>query len=815
MCGYFVAYYWNVMWLDAMVFFPLVILGIERTINEYKPLLYIGALALTLFTNYYMGYMTCIFSVLYFIVYYLACHDISDVEADTPFTFTESGKKKYRPADRLLHSRLLKSGLSFAFASFTAACIVGFSLVPVYFILKNCSATSGTFPEDWSSYFSIYDFLSNHIASVDPTIRSSGEDVLPNIYCGMATLILFPLYLFSKKIEIKEKAAYIGLLAVIFFSFSMNKFNYIWHGFHFPNDLPYRFSFMYSFVLLLIAYKAFTHLREFTGREILGIGMAIIAAIIIFQEFGAKNVEDLSVFISIAFVITYCLVFVITKNESYQRSAVAVLLLCCVIGEIACANTGRYSMSQTKTSYASDYKDFVALKSELDKHDGSDDYRMDLTYNRARMDPSWYGYNGVSTFTSMAYEKVANLESDLGLYGNYINSYTYYLQTPVYNMMHSLKYIVDNNTEVDVSDDYYTKLMTKGVFTAYENKYCLPIAYTVNDSITDWYTDVTNPFTVQNDYIELATGVEDVFTMMNIDEIRYFNVDEITSGLATGDLYFSKTVSGSDGELTFILKTDEVKHCYLFVESASFDSIDISKNGEVYTQSIDEPYIYDLGVCTPEDSISVLASMGTDKNYGYINFYPYAINNDAFTKAYNILNSGAMNVTSFNDTQITGTVKSAGNSILYTSIPYDKGWSVKVDGKKVSPEDTVIIGDAFLAIKLKDGEHSVEFEFVPQGLVAGVCISAFGLMFLLLWMLVCKRLQVQKQINMILRQADAAKAQGIDDSLSAPDEIDFTADCDGNKPQDEEHEQEADGTAQSTSTDTVEEALPDETDSEE
>ena len=45
----------------------------------------------------------------------------------------------------------------------------------------------------------------------------------------------------------------------------------------------------------------------------------------------------------------------------------------------------------------------------------------------------------------MAYEKVANLQEQLGLYGNYINSYTYNPQTPVYNSMMSLKYIVDNN----------------------------------------------------------------------------------------------------------------------------------------------------------------------------------------------------------------------------------------------------------------------------------------------------------------------------------------------------------------------------------
>ena len=70
MCGYFIAYYWNVMWIDAMVYFPLVILGIENIINKRNPRVYIPFLALTLLSSYYMGFMTCIFSVIYFLIYY-------------------------------------------------------------------------------------------------------------------------------------------------------------------------------------------------------------------------------------------------------------------------------------------------------------------------------------------------------------------------------------------------------------------------------------------------------------------------------------------------------------------------------------------------------------------------------------------------------------------------------------------------------------------------------------------------------------------------------------------------------------------------
>ncbi len=737
MSGYFIAYYWNVMWIDTMVYFPLVVLGIENIINKRNPRVYIAFLALTLLSSYYMGYMTCIFSVIYFLIYYFSRNEGATLHESTPYTLGENGEKKYAFKDKVKGSLFLRSGFTFAFASLAAAGLVAVSLIPTFMILRNCSATSGTFPQNYESYYSIFDFLANHLASVNPTIRSSGEDVLPNVYCGIATVILVPLYLFTRSVPLKEKVAHVALLGVMYFSFNINVLNYIWHGFHYPNDLPYRWSFMYSFILLMIAYKAFTRLHEFSGRAILGAGMAVLGAIILIQEIGSKNVEEITVLISIIFVVTYCLVFALMKDPKYQQSAVAVLLLCCVIGEVSCANTDRYSMDQLKSNFVGDYGDFETLKEELDEYDGSDFYRMDLTYNRARMDPAWYGYNGVSTFSSMAYERMSNVQSDLGIYGNYINSYTYHLQTPIYNMMHSLKYIVDNDEAVTVDDDYYTQLMSAGKFTAYENKYFLPIGFAVNSDLLNWQTDITNPFTVQSDWFEYSTGVSDVFGMMNIDEIQYYNMDEITSGLETGDIYYTKSGAG-EGELTFILKTDETKHCYLFVDSYDFDSIIIRKDGEDFTQYTDEPYIYDLGVVTPEEEVAVIITI-EDSDYGYIDFFPYYVNDGKLNEGYEILRSRTLNVTSFEETNIKGTVSTAEDALFFTSIPYDKGWSVKVDGVKIAEEDYVALQDAYLCFNLPAGEHEIEISFMPQGLLIGAGISVFTVIALIAAAIIFKK----------------------------------------------------------------------------
>ena len=738
LCGYFVAYYWNVMWIDAMVYFPLVMYGLERIINKRKPSVYIAFLALTLLSNYYMGYMTCIFSVIYFIVYYFSNNDINSLADNTYYYLDSDGNKKHTFIQKIKGNLFLRSGFTFAFGSVAAGCLVAFSLIPVFLILKSCSATSGTWPSDYRSYFSIFDFLANHLASVDPTIRSSGEDVLPNVYCGIGTLILVPLYLFSKRISLKEKIASVFTLGLLFFSFNINYLNYIWHGFHFPNDLPYRFSFMYCFILLVMAYKAFENLSEYTGRQILGTGVAVVFAIVMIQEIGSKNVEDITVLLSVIFAVTYCLVFYILRDIEKQKTTLALLLLCCIIGEIACANTDRFSMTQTKTNYCSDYNDFKAIKNTLDElEDGDTSYRMELTWNRARMDPSWYGYNGISTFSSMAYEKMSNVQSDLGVYGNYINSYTYYLQTPVYNMMHSLKYVVDNDEDVKVENDYYTELKTQEKFTAYQNDYYLSIANTVSSDITDWYTGYSNPFDVQGDWFEYASGLSGVFSMMDISDITYYNIDEITSGLDTGDLYFNKTDSGT-GELTVYVSVQEQKHCYLYVNSSAFESITIDINGESNVQSVDEAYIYDLGIISPDDEVSVLMSIEED-DYGYIDFYPYYVNDDVLNEGYEIIKENQLNVESFEETKITGTINAKEECVCYTSIPYDKGWTVTVDGKEISEDDYIAIADAYLGFKLAKGEHKIVLSYHQRGLLEGACISALTVFVLLVFALIVKK----------------------------------------------------------------------------
>ncbi len=744
--GYFIAYYWNVMWLDSFYLFPLVMLGLEKLIAERKMKLYTITLALTLITNYYMGYMVCIFSVLYFIYSYFCSNDFSDTYFGR-LAKREKGIKGFFSwaYNNLRNSKFFDSGVRFAFCSVGAAMLACFALLPVYNILRNCSATSGTWPEEFKTYFSVFDFLANHLAYLDPTIRSSGEDVLPNVYCGIITVMLVPLFIFSNKIALKEKIFSIGILGVMFASCYTNYLNYIWHGFHFPNDLPYRFSYMYSFLLLIFAFRAITFIKEYTSRQIIGVGTATVFFIILVQEIGSKNFSETGVWICVAFIGIYCLALGILKSDKYPAIAAAALVLCSVCAEYTVANTNNYSMDQTKPNFVGDYDEFVQIKEQLDKYEGNNDYRMELTSLRARMDPCWFYYNGMSTFSSMAYEKVSNMQSHLGMFSNYINSYTYHRQTPVYNAFFALDYIVDNFTgsKAPMNSELYEELFTVDKYTAYENKYTLPIAFRVNEDISYWSHDNGNPFEVQSDLFGSATGIHTVFNDIEVTNISGSGAtcDDVTFS-DSGCYPYTVTSQVAGSSLSFELTVKESGNAYVYLKTGANNIQSVTytlPDGNAVAQTIDsKPYILDLGYLEAGNNIKIYAPI-KEGNEGYIYLYAVTLDNESFQNGYNQLKADSLNVTKFDETYIEGTINASKDGVLYTSINYDTGWTVYIDGQKVSKDDIIDIGEqALLGVNITAGEHTVSFKYTPEGLYVGCAISVIALIIFLLLIYITK-----------------------------------------------------------------------------
>ncbi|MEE1066637.1 MAG: YfhO family protein [Acutalibacteraceae bacterium] len=733
-CGFFIAYYWNIMWIDAMYLLPLTILGIENIIKERKCILYIVSLAVAFFSNYYMAYMICIFAVIYFIVYYISKNSFKDSYHDIPTRINEDGQQESSLLNKFLYNRFLRSGVLFASSSIIAALLTAFALIPTYFCLKACSATSGTFPTDPIYYNTIFDFIANHLAALEPTIRSSGDTVLPNVYCGVLAVILLPLYAFCNKISAKEKTAHIVLLAIFFVGFNLNYANYILHALHFPNDLPFRFSFIYSFFILKMAYQVILHIKSISAKGIVGSGLGVLLFTILVQEIGMGNVDNDTVYITVGFTAAYTLILGLMKKKDIAQSAVALLLMCCVFSEVALADIDHIKITQEKVNFVNDYDDFRALKKTLDKKEESDDYRMELTWSNTIMDPSWFNYNGLSVFSSMAYEKSANLQDKLGMDSNYINSYIYYSQTPVYNAMMSLKYLVKND-ERNINTDLYEFVANCGKYTAYENKYYMPLAYTVNDKMIDFNYDYSNPFDVHNDFWYYSTGIYGVLKAIDVQEYYTENISDNGTDFYNNSFSYFKEITDADGKITLQYYIPESQNVYLFFKGSTIENIDVytESSGFSTVQNLSEPYILDCGKCSPGEILTVEVPIPTGKDSGYIECYVAGLDMDILDAGYEVLKQGALNITEFDETYIKGTVDVSENKMLYTSINYDEGWTVKVDGKEA---EKVKIGDALIGINLDEGNHEIEFKYEPQGLRIGIIISAATLILLILFILI-------------------------------------------------------------------------------
>ena len=745
--GYFVAYYWNLMWLDGMILLPLILLGIERIIEGKSPKIYLVSLTILMVASYYMAYMVCIFAVLYAICFYFGKYSFNTKIKNV----IPSENKLIQLKNNFIAAKLPRAVGNFILYSILAGGLAAVTLLPTVFALSSCSATSGTFPTELSTYFNIFDFLANHLASLNPTIRSSGEDVLPNIFCGVGTVILALLYLYTKSIPLKEKLSKAALLVLLFLSFNLNYLNYIWHGFHFPNDLPYRFSYIYSFILLVIAFKALIKISEVSGREILNIGIGVSLFIIIVEEIGSKNVNQDTIIISLIFTVLYTIVLSLLNNRRFQTGAVASLLFCCMFAEVAIADTNNFDIDQPKTSYTSDYKNFRALKEKLDEAEGTTYYRMELTNLRTRMDPCWYNYNGISTFSSMAYEKSANLHYNLGMFGNFINSYTYNPQTPVYNAMFGLKYLVNNSDTIKLNNKFYKAKFKSDKFTAYENLYSLPIAYCVNNNIEYWDATVSgNPFELQSNYFEYATGISDVFDEVPITDIVYSNIMDFGDDYDTGLYSFFKETDGEPASFTISLTPTKTENIYIYLKSDSVDEITVrNENGDfMITQNTDEEYILDIGEQKANEIIYIDVPISNGDS-GYVDIYIAGLNEENFQKGYNILNdSGAMKITSFSDTKITGNVTATEDCILYTSINYDDSWKVYIDGEEAKVGDIVKIGDALLGVKLTSGSHEITFKYEAQGLKIGAVITAVSLLILIFIFVIKPKFFTKSKVTM-------------------------------------------------------------------
>lgn len=692
--GYFCAYYWNIMWLDGMVFLPIIMLGINKIIEQEKPNTYIISLALMLFANYFIGYMICIFSVIYFLGL---------------FWYKNNFKLK----------NVVRKFLMFFMSSLLAGALVAFILLPLFYSMSTISATGDLFPSA-SSSFSITDFIFNHITGVSRTVFASDILPLPNVYPGLISLVLIVLLFLNKNVNIRFKILSVIAILFFFFSFNITTLDFIWHAFHVPNDLPWRYSFIYIFVLITIAYYSFSKIKDVSLFRLCISFAVIMLVVLLASKLNFENLSDSKIITCIILLCLYFIIFILFKNK-VNKKVLYVILTICVSYEVIYGINSNWNINHDITIFMEDKKPYQSLIKEIKKDDNGL-YRIEKTDYLTLNDAAWYDYYGISAFSSMAYEDTAKAQRNLGLAGNNINSYYYkYYQTPVYNTMFNIKYLLGNYIE----NDYYVPIDTKDNHTSIGYNYSSSIMYAVNKELEDLSLVSYNPFLNQSNFVTLSTNVNDVFNKAQ--------VKSVTGGNITNDNFYDNSNGTFNYELDELSKSisfniDDVyeKNLYLYIGGANAQSFTV--NGTYYSLTSDEYFIFDTGKIY-DDNLSVTIEFNNE-NPSSITFYAYYLNDSSFKEFYNEIMDEALDVKKYSDTLIEGDVEVNDDKLMFTTISFDEGWSVYVDDKKV---ETKKVLDAFLAFDIDKGKHEIKLVYYPKGMRLGVLITIISLGVLLIY----------------------------------------------------------------------------------
>ena len=656
--GYMAAYSWNIMWLDCILLFPVILFGLERLVKEKKGMVYCIALGLSILSNYYISIMICIFMVIYAAVLVILYPP-------------KKGKEFAATAGRFTLYSLLAGGL---------AAVV---LLPEIYALQATASGNFDFPKTVSSYFSIFDMIARHMGNVQTEI---GLDHWPNIYCGVAVLMLLLLYLGNKNIKIKEKAVYFSLLLFFYASFSVNVLNFIWHGFHYPNSLPCRQSFIYIALVLVMCYKAYLELKNTPWKHIV---MAFwgAAAFVILAEKLVDNEEQFHFavfYAAILFLALYTGCIYLYHSRKWCRDGVLLAVLGLVFCESAVNMAVTGIPTTSRTAYVKDNEDTMLL---ADSIRSSVFYRIEKGESRTKNDGAWMNFPSASLFSSVASAAMSDFFKSVGCESS-TNAYSVKGSTPFIDALFATRYGIYPDQQP--ADGLKEQIGRQGSMWFYENKYTLPVGFVMpQDMETNWVLDSGNPANVQND-LSSVLGVSNLLVP--------------AEGVSEGKkLTFTADASGDYYVYVTNKKVEEVS-AEIGERSLSFDNVD-------------RGYFLELGYL-PKGQEVILQSK-TDGNPA-MQAEIWRFDPEAMEEIYQCLSQSPLELSSWTDTGLAGSINTPEGGTMFTSIPYDKGWKIWVDGTAVSGRP---VFDAFLGVDLEPGEHKIRLSYEPQGLKTGAVIT--------------------------------------------------------------------------------------------
>ncbi len=692
--GWVLGYNWNIMWLDCIALFPLVMLGIERLVKDGKGLFYAVMLGLSIFFNYYISIMICIFLVIYFFV-----------------LFFQKRTKTLK--------LFVKRFLTFAGYSLLAGGLAAVMLLPEMYTLLQTHSADSSFPTKWKFYENFLDILGQQLPFVEPTDLSG----LPNLFCGIIVLMCVILYIFRKKTPLKYKISRLFLLVFLIFSCNVNVLDYIWHGFHYPNSLPNRFTFIYIFVLLTIAYEVILSLQQYHLWQYLVSFLGSMMFVLAVYYQGNEPRSLYVYFISMGLLWIYLFLMCLYKVNVNKRKLFGGIL--CVVLVLEAGANGIFGLIQNGSINRTNYNSKLEAAQSVRTYVGDELCRTELDTFNGRNNAMWLGFKSLSMFSSTLSDGLDTFLDNMGYFAA-VNKFSYEGATRLTDAMFGIKYLMSEDEKENIRVFEYL-----GEFDGqylYQNNEALPIAFMVKDTYADWTADGKYPWENQNSFAKATTGVTD-----ELFSLEYMTGEPVATGaIASKQSDFSYHIVKDGTEDTALLvytyQPTYQKERYIYYEAPHMSKLKVSINGNIRTYSDTRGHIVDLGDIGPQDTVTLTLTLDSAYTSADVEMVLFGLNEDIYRQVWGQLSQETLNIVDNSATSLKGTIDVAENGILYTSIPYDAGWTVRVDGQKV---ETKSLNGSLMYIELDAGTHEIEMSFIPQGFIPGLMISA-GCLFILI-----------------------------------------------------------------------------------
>ena len=525
------------VWLWGIVFLPLVMYGIDNIVDYGQSGKFICFLSLSILFNYLTAYIIIIFSLIYFI-YRILTDDIS--------------AKKFR----FILSKYFFGGV-------IAVAITDVSWMPVL-----CDLIVGKAEENRNPRLGI---VRNPIyvigCLVNPGYDGLSRYSLPSVFCGFIPLIMMMVFFLNRNISVRKKIISISVMIVFILSFSIGIFDIAWMFFAEPNGYPSRYSFVFSFIIILLAADGLKSIN--------------------------KSILDNYFFRILLFVIAFA----------------------------GCVIRSAYLLEHIRDDVGpySEYSEYIRVCDTMDNI--ISEYNIDSGFCRAvknwrltNNDGILFGYSDIDYFSSSYNSKFHEFMKALGL-----NTQFHLLRseglTPVVASVFGVTYCIEYKTYMG---DYYDYVGIVDDLDIYENRNAVPMVFAVETDDLSFAADYSdNPFTNINDLLYDISGVKGVFDELDHtfgNGVATVYVDEGCDlwMYADADGYSGGDIHGTDSDETQYVYYDEVpikafnNYISSYCVSLGFGAGDYASFSFDDASSIKSIYFASMNVDKTDEALSVI-----------------------------------------------------------------------------------------------------------------------------------------------------------------------------------------------------------------